>query len=192
MFRDAERFFEVLPDHEGFPDQWFLNDPVSDDGTEIDAREFVKGSSYRDALPMRLSVGNPGRELAFNLGAFDMPVVEFSLAETIRQVAPDTAEFFPVRIDGALRRYEIMNVSRNVDCLDETHSIFTRWEPEHGRPDRTGSLKMISRIIIDPKKAKGSHLFRIAGWPLALLVSERLKGAIEGVPELGILFGPVT
>ncbi len=192
MFRDADRFFEVLADHEGFPDQWFLTDPVSDHGTESDARDFVNGSGYRDVLPARLSVGNPGRELAFNLGAFDMPVVEFSLAETIRQIAPDAAEFFPVRIDGALRRYEIMNVYRSVECLDETHSIFTRWTPEDERPDRTGSLKMISVIIIDPKKAKGSHLFRLAGWPLALLVSERLKCAIEGVPDLGILFGPVT
>lgn len=116
MFRDADRFFEVLADHEGFPDQWFLNDPVSDHGTEIDARDFVNGSGYRDVLPARLSVGNPGRELAFNLGAFDMPVVEFSLAETIRQIAPDAAEFFPIRIDGALRRYEIMNVYRSVEC----------------------------------------------------------------------------
>ena len=165
---------------------------VGDDETDIDARGFVKGNGYRGALPVKLSVGNPGRELAFNLGAFDMPVVESSLAETIRQIAPDAAEFFPVRINGARGRYEIMNVYRSVECLDDTHSIYTRRGPEDERPDRTGSLKMISVIIIDPKKAKGSHLFRIAGWPLALLVSKRLKCAIEGVPDLGIPFGPVT
>jgi hypothetical protein len=192
MFRDADRFFEVLPDHEGFPDQWFLNDPVAADGSEILPEDFVTHGRYHGTLPVRLSVGNPGRELAFNLGPYEMPVVESSLSETIRQIAPNAAEFFPVRINGARGRYEIMNVYRSVECLDETHSIFTRWGPEDERPDRTGSLKMISRIIIDPKRAKGSHLFRITGWPLALLVSERLKCAIEGTPNLGILFGPVT
>ena len=121
-----------------------------------------------------------------------MPVVSMDVGQTIQRIAPREVELFPVDIPGAKQRYAILNAICLVNCLDEFRSEFTRWELKDNRPEMMGRYKMISTIRIDPLRARGHHIFRIMGWPLALLVSGVVKHAIEDVPNLGVEFRPVT
>lgn len=66
------------------------------------------------------------------------------------------------------------------------------WTEKDNYPEMLGNYKMISTIRIDPARTDGHHLFRIARWPLALLVSEDLKRALEGIPSLGVVFESVV
>jgi Immunity protein family (Imm11) len=187
-----EQVFGVYPDHTSFPDQWFLSDPQTADGEEIDARDFTEGRPYTGPAPALVPVYQPGKEVAFSLSSFDMPVVSAIVADAIQLVAPGEVEFFPVRIAGAKGQYQILNAVCRAECLDEARSEFTMWTDQDNYPEMMGNYKMISTIRIDPARTEGYHIFRIARWTLALLVSDTLKNALEDIPNLGVVFEPVV
>lgn len=182
------KYFEIRPDDEKYPLQWFLDEPLTVDDFEIDARAFVRGRPYVGTRPARVPVGNPGTELAFSFGAFDMPVVLSEVADTVRRIANDDVECFPVQIPGSTKSYVVLNAVVSLDCLDESRSELTRWTSADHRPDRLGEIHMISKIRIDPVRAEGHQVFRIKGWPIALLVTEKIKNALESFPNLGVTF----
>jgi hypothetical protein len=185
-------FWRVLVDHEGFADQWFLDEPITAGGEEIDAREFTEGVPYPGPRPAVVPVGNSGRELAFSFGAFDMPVVSTAIADVIFRIAPDDVECFPINVPGSKGTYVILNVICALDCLDEEKSEFTRWTKEDERPDRLGQYHVISTIRVDPSRAQDHHIFRIKDWPLALLLSNTLKNALADIPDLGVVFSQAS
>ena len=58
--------------------------------------------------------------------------------------------------------------------------------------DRLQATVTIPGIRIDPSRTLNHHIFRIKDWPIALLVSEEIKNALEGMPDLGIIFSPAS
>jgi len=121
-----------------------------------------------------------------------MPVVTSEIADLLAELAPHDIEIFPVHVADTNQQFAILNVVALVDCLDERRSTVTRWTPESSRPDLLGQIKMISRIRLDPAQVGDHHLFRLTGWPLALLVSESARRLIESVPNAGVIFDPVV
>jgi hypothetical protein len=193
MQRRAEVFFRVYPDHAEYPDQWFMDEPRTADGEEIDARDFTEGVAYKGTAAAVLPVMQAGRQVAFSLSAFDMPVVSEAAANVVRRIGrAEDFELFPVKIRGAHGQHYILNVICRLECLDEARSEFTMWSQQDNDPQMMGNYKMISTIRIDPARAAGHHIFRIARWPLALLVSETLKEALEEIPDLGVVFESVV
>lgn len=192
MNSQVEAFYRVYPDFGQHSDQWFLDDPQTVEGEEIDARDFTEGLPYRGPTPFRIPIAQPGKEVAFALGAFDMPVVSTAVAEAIERLAPGEAEFFPIEIAGAKNQYRILNAICRAECLDEARSEFTMWSAQDNNPEMLGNYKMISTIRLEPARAEGRHIFRLARWPLALLVSETLKREIEDIPDLGVVFESVV
>jgi hypothetical protein len=187
-----KRIFDIRADRAKFPDKWFLDEPLAMAGDEIDEREFAAGIPYAGPLPAVVPVYKPGKELAFNLGAFDMPVVSAAVADIICHAAGDDVECFPVTIPGARGSYRILNAVYSLDCLDEQRSEFTRWRPGDHRSDLLGQYRMISTIRIDPRRTGHHHVFRIKNWPIALLVSNTIKDALITIPDLGIVFEPAS
>jgi hypothetical protein len=47
---------------------------------------------------------------------------------------------------------------------------------------------MVMNLKIDPARAVNRHVLRIRGWEVALLVSERVKTALEAIENLGVIF----
>jgi hypothetical protein len=188
----THEFFQILPDDARFPDQWFLDDPRTDDGEEIDSREFTLGKPYRGPRPKTVPIGKPGRAIAFTFGAFDMPVVSNLVVDAIARLALPEAEFFPVMIEGARAEYQIANAVVRADCLDEARSEYTLWDADDLLPEHAGQYRMVSTIRIDPTRARGHHIFRLSRWPVALLVSDALRQELQSVPNLGVVFDPVV
>jgi uncharacterized protein DUF1629 len=188
---ESKQLYQLLPDHIRCPDQWFVRDPRTAEGSEIDPRDFSDGRPYFGPAPVTAFIGNPGRELAFNLGAFDMPVVSAEVAAIIWRIAPLDVQCFAIDIPGATGSYQILNAVCSLDCLDEERSEFTRWQEGDGQPDRIGQYHSIPTIRIDPLRTQGHHVFRILNWPVALFVSGVIKNALVGIPNLGVVFDPV-
>jgi uncharacterized protein DUF1629 len=79
------------------------------------------------------------------------------------------------------------------ECVDEQRSEgVSRWTAEDGRPDRIGDYHAMDKLVIDPERAGGLDFFRVAHYSIALIVSERLKRAMEDAKLLGPRFEPVT
>ena len=171
--------------------RWYLDEPTTSDGQHIDARQFVRGVAYVGPMPCHVPVQVPGEPLAVNLAAFDMPVFSREAAQIAEQIAPDEIERFPVLVDLRDGGYEIVNVKCSAACLDEHQSEVMRWHATNGRPDKAGQYRMVTKLMIDPARAGGLDIFRIRGWEIALIVSDRLRRALCGVPRLGVSFLPV-
>jgi Immunity protein family (Imm11) len=184
-------YYRILADDRRFPDRWFLDEPVANGGNEIDAREFAYGRSYTGPLPVNVPVQCDGRKVQFNLAAFDMPVVSEEIAHLVAKIACAEVECFPVTIGGAIPGYAILNAVCREACVDESRSEILRWNPEDGRPDKVGRYRMVSNLTIDPARAQNRHLFRVEDWEVALIVSDKVKEALEDIPNLGVVFAPV-
>lgn len=186
------RYYRVRTDDKHFADRWFLDEPLAQDGTEIDAREFAYGRPYAGAPPNTVPIQYAGRVVAFNLAAFDMPVVSDEIADLVERIAPGEAERYPVTIGSGIQGYSILNAICREACVDETRSLVTRWGPGDFRQDKIGRYRMVSNLTVDPSRANGRHIFRIEDFEVALLVSEVLKDAIERIPNNGVKFEPAS
>lgn len=185
-------YYKVISDDLDFADRWFLGEPASAASTTIDARLFTDARVYHGPLPADLPIKQHGRPVQFLLAAFDMPVVSTRVADIVEQHAPGEIQRFPVTLDGRVRGYEILNVLTAVACVDETRTKIERWKPEDDRPDKVGQYRAIYNLTVDPLRAAGRHIFRLAEWDIALIVSDTLRRALLVVPDLGIDFKRVT
>lgn len=187
------RYFRVLADDNQFGNRWFLDEPLSECGQSIDARLFRYGTIYEGIAPHSVPVQQEGKRIAFNLAAFDMPVVTNEVVSIVRALAETDCEFFPVVIGESNVGMSILNVVRRIECVDELRcEEVMKWRPEDCRPDRLGCYRSIGGLRIDPAKTAGHHIFRIYGWEVSLIVSEVIRAKLDTIEDLGIVFDDVT
>jgi hypothetical protein len=184
-------YFDVIADDKKFDSRWFLGEPLTNSLEEIDSRLFRYGVEYSGQLPCRVPISQEGTSVAFNLAAFDMPVINEEARDALLSVTSYGYELFPVEVDSLDERFWILNVTSRVPCVDESRCQFLKWGPEDSRPDRIGSYRSISNLKINPRQVNG-HIFRIKGWEVVMIVSGEVVRALTGVPNLGIVFVNVT
>lgn len=181
------RYFE-LTDDVHVPNRWHLGEVSSKDGNKPRLRvgmPFPGGGLHTEAF-------RPGDALPFSLSSFAVPIVGVSLSEAIVRVADGDVQRLPVEIYGS-PGFEVLNVLRVVRCLDERRSEFVKWTAQDHRADLAGQYRMVTRLRLDPGAIPAdAHAFRVEGWLIALIVSERVKDAMEAVGCLGARFAPVT
>lgn len=100
----------------------------------------------------------------------------------------------PIVIEGTsvVRNYAIPHCLRMVDCLDETQSDILKWPSDAGERSANHRYRMVTNLAIDRRKVPASaHFFRIQRWPIALIVSELVKDAMQRKGCLGAKFEQV-
>lgn len=147
---------------------------IKRNGVDVDADLLTNGSIFEyDATQTYLVEGDVTGMFDFCLASFDVPIVSEEFAHLLSVVAEKDCQLIPVKTSSG-GHFFILNALRRVRCLDESRSLFTKWEASDGRPDRTGQYRMVAELRIDPEAALGSEVFRIVGWDVPLIVSERL------------------
>lgn len=172
-------------------DRWYLKAPVTSDGHEVDARLFTKCLEYSGSNELLLPIRKSGRPVSFNFADFDMPVVLDQIGEAILN-RTDEVQRVPVQIHGVAEKYEILNVLANVSCIDKRNSEFDVWKEGDGRPDKVGRIRMVTRLRINPCDAYGHSIFRLAEWPIALIVSDEIRSLLQSSNVTGIGFEPMN
>lgn len=181
------RYFE-LTDDVHVPTRWHLGEVV--DG-EARAPRLHAGLRFPGGT-LHVGISRPGMPLDFSLTSFAVPIARVSLADAFEQVAGADVQRLPVMVDGATG-FEVLNVVRVVRCLDESRSQFLKWTERDHRADLAGQYRMVTRLkVVGPEIPVGVHAFRIEAWPIALVVSEQLKAAMEHAGCLGAKFEEVT
>ena len=180
-----------LCDDMQMPDRWHLRAPVLPSGEEIDARLFTGGRPVDPPASLRLPLRQPGRPLDFTLGDFDMPVATRPLAEYLARLAPGSVQCVPVSIDGEADEFVILNVLRSVRCLDEASSKIQYWTAADGRPEKVGQYRMVLNETIDAQRAAGFDLFRLGGWEIVIVCTDRVKQDLEKQGFSGLTFIPL-
>jgi hypothetical protein len=157
-----------------------LGPPYDPAGNEVDPRIFTKGAPVSVQPPLTIPVRELGDKVDFNFCAFDMVVTPRAFNVELEKLVGSAIQRIPVTVEGEGDRFEILNICESVQCLDELRTgEIIRWTVEDGRPDRIGDYHIIRGLRIDPAAAQGHHIFRVAGWSLALIVSEEVKRFFE-------------
>ncbi len=133
-----------------------------------------------------------GQPLDFTLTSFNLPIVSRPLARSMKELAGTDLEVLPVELDSH-PGYFALNPLLVVECLDEKRTHFLKWKAEDGRPDRVGQYRSVTDLYIESSRVPDrAHVFRVAGWEVALVVSETMRGVMENAGARGAVFTAVT
>jgi hypothetical protein len=173
-------------------DAELLDDPRGDWDEEFaDHRPFLRGRRLELSTPLLVAVAEPGRPLDIAMTAHGNWYVTPPIGQILEEYAgPERVQRLPCRVaDG--RSLEILNVLDFVDCLDLGRSRGILYFDEREGPggvNRNEAIKYIRQIAIDRSRAAGHHIFRIKGYSQPLIVSQRVRSAIEACGARGAMF----
>ncbi|QNM95560.1 imm11 family protein [Chitinimonas koreensis] len=184
-------FYRILADPAATT-RWYLKSPTDLHGIEVDPRIFTQGLCVNSLQPLNLPLRRPGYEVDFNFCDFDMVVTPAVINVELERLVGEVIQRIPVQINGSSNKYEILNICNLVQCIDESKSMYTKWTDSDGRPEKIGEYRMIAKISIDPLAANGHHIFRLSGWPIALIISEEVKSLLETRKVSGIKYEHVS
>jgi len=183
------RYFE-LRDDMLIAKRWHLGEVVASSGDEPRLRVGISFDAGEQ--PLKVEVGQVGKALEYSSTSFAVPIARLSLGEAIEQVAAGDVQRIPVNMPG-YHDFEVLNSVRVVRCLDENRSEFTKWTKNDHRAHLAGQYRMVTRLkIMSEHVPADAHFFRVEGWLVALIVSEKVKEAMERVGCLGAKFVAVT
>ncbi|WP_141324495.1 DUF1629 domain-containing protein [Myxococcus sp. AB025B] len=185
------RYFRWMDDAE-VPGRWHLRSPVNLQGQEENPWSFTAGTRIDAPGPLRVPVSRAGRALDFSLTGLAVPIVHVRVATLLTELAPEDVQVIPVEIPGHPEQYSILVATKLIECIDDAASReVERWTAEDGRPEKVGQYRDVDGLRIDPSKVGEAKLFRTGGWPVALIVSEDLKLALEALGVTGTRFTEV-
>jgi hypothetical protein len=108
-------------------------------------------------------------------------------------MAPGDMQLIPVDVEAHAEQFYILVCTQLVKCIDDEKSGEVRyWKPEDGRPEMTGTYRVVYAMRIDPTKVGDAQVFRTWGYEGDLIVSEDVKQALERVGATGTRFTEVT
>jgi len=187
------QYFVVATDDQRYEDRWFFDEVEDENRLMIDSRLFVYGDKYSGSTPKYVPIDIQGRRVAFNLGAFDCPVVTSEVAGILERFAIGELQRFPVTVAPlGLQGYEIVNITRKVKCVDEHRSVFTRFGNDVYQKRLIGKYQMFLQLRLDAAQCSEFDIFRIEDWVMPIIVSDRVREALCHIPDLGIVFVSVT
>jgi hypothetical protein len=183
------RFHELFFDSR-IRDQWVLAEPIDEHGEELDLWQFFSGQPIAQVGTPRITLAAPGRVLDFSFTTLSIPIIHARLVPLFGRLGlQQQVQFLPVEVSGRTESYFIVNTLRVISCIDDARCERVEyWRPEDGAPDRTGDYRLVRGLRINPSQAVDSDIFRPRGWSSVLLVSERLKQALEDEQVGGIRF----
>ncbi|MBZ0143936.1 MAG: hypothetical protein K8F56_10165 [Rhodocyclaceae bacterium] len=168
--------------------RWHLGEVAVQDTPEFNTFE---GGELPSDLRAVAEIARHGRALAFCLTSFAVPVASTALGRAVCSVAGREVQQIPTCIGGD-SGFVVLHAKNLYDCLDESRSEFVKWTASDHRSDLAGHYRMVTSLSIDSSRVPSdAQVFRIARWSIALIVSERVKRAMEFAGCLGAKFQKV-
>lgn len=186
-------FFDLNIDVD-VPGRWYLAEPVQPSGEEIsDIWRFSLGQPVDLRETLRIPLYRPGRSLDFTTaGAGRTPILSGRAAAVFRELASSDVQLFPVEVEGETELYHLLNVARQIRCIDDAACEEVQYYPRHGvQAHRAGEYRSVSGLRIDPSKVGDSRVFRLWGWSPPLIVDAEIKQALERTGIVGGRFDAV-
>lgn len=187
------RYFD-LSDDMRIPGRWVLHQAdVDDRGRRVGPWQFGEGRAMNLEGKPILGVSLPGVPLDFSLTELAAPVVTQRVVALFERLGlQKEVQFVPAHVEGHVSPYFILNTLQTIRCIDEARCEEVRlWEPWHGEPEKTGQYRNVAGLKIDPTKVGSANIFRPWGWTVVLVVSERVKLAMEEEGITGARFTEV-
>ncbi len=173
-------------------DGWVVSPKARfDDGSGLDPWAYRRCIRVDDPRPIPFEVIQEGRRQDFNVTPFSPTVVSRRMAETIASIAPDDVQRLPAAVDGEEDgEWEVLNVLACPECIDRDRSIIQYHPPDD--PDHPGLPRGVVKLVIDPARSRGCHIFLPKHWPIAIVVSQAIKDRLVELGATGVQYVVVS
>lgn len=173
-----------------FPKCWYLGD-ISN---VKDEWAFMQGKPVNEKKFKNLAVkiSKKGARMDFTeTSAFIAPIISEKFAECLSDYK-DEVQLIPVKVPDAKERYFIMVIKNKIDCVDESKSIFSKFEKDDEvRPDLAGEYREIGVLKINTTVVDKA-IFRLDKFNVYIIINGDLKKKLEKAKLTGVVFKPVT
>jgi hypothetical protein len=182
------RYYKIY-DNVYIPGRWYLRMPLGRDDELFDTWRFKEGRLLDIKEPIGLSMKPAGIPLDFS-HALGIPVVNHRVVALFERLGIEKeVQFIPVEIEGQTEPWFVLNALQVIKCIDDTRcEEVLYWQPEDNRPELVGEYRSVAGMRIDPEKVGDAHIFRPWGWTVVLIVSGRVKQAMEAEGITGAKF----
>lgn len=185
------KYYRLLDDI-NYPQRWYLGDIIETN----DDWQFTSGQKINELLlsgNLSINVYKDGKPMDYTTNeAYSVPIVSARIKAQLGDVKE--LQFIPVGINGkgVSLSYFIMVVTEKKSCVNEDLSEFGKFiEGDPIRPDLAGEYSWFTKLIVDQNKINGEDIFRIDKATNYLIVSEKIKKAIEDINTTGVKFTEV-
>ena len=163
------------------PDQWILARPLNARGEWIIPWDLQQGKPVHLEGEPFVPIAQSGISLDYNDTLVGIDVLNQRLATLWEHLGIQKEyQLIPARVEGQTERYFILNTLRIIRCVDEARcDEVTFWEPRHGDPEMVGHYRNVSGLKINPAAVGDAQIFRPWGWTGTLIVSGRIKQAMD-------------
>jgi hypothetical protein len=185
-----KRFFR-LSDDVNVPHRWHLNTPTDRQGRQVDDRQFTCGTPVHMTERLRIPIEITGKPLDYSEANVLLPVVHVRVASMFSELASDDVQLIPVDVEGQPDQYLILVATRLIRCIDEQASRIQLWTHEDGLPDMVGRYASVRDLRIDKAKVGSAKVFRCEEWTGPLIISEKIKNALDRMDATGTRFEEV-
>ena len=184
------RYFELW-DKMSVPGRWVLyQKDIDDHGQAVDPWQFKRGT----LLPLErrpvLGIAHAGNPLDFSLTELATPVVTGRVVSLFEQLElGKEVQFIPAQVEGQTEPYFILNVLQVIRCIDDARcEEVGYWTSEDGETDLIGKYEKVRGLKVDPARLGAVSICRPWGWTGAIIVTERVKLAMESAGITGTRF----
>ncbi len=186
----STRYFELWDDME-VPGRWVLHQKdIDEHGRSVDPWLFDNGTLlHLEGRPV-LGISHPGVPLDFSLTELATPIVTERVVSLFDQLElGKEVQFIPAQVEGRTEPYFILNTLHILRCIDDARcETVVYWTPEDGEPELVGKYQNVRGLKVDPARMGDVGICRPWGWTVALIVSERVKLAMENAGITGTRF----
>ncbi|OJH38875.1 imm11 family protein [Cystobacter ferrugineus] len=174
-------------------DRWTLGDPMDGNGQELWHGHLTEGTPISVQGPVRIGLYAPGRPLDFSTTALGVPIIHGKVKKLLEpRGLSSQMQLFPIIVEGQAEPYYLLNLLRVVRCIDDARCEEVAYRTvEDGYEDRIGEYRNVVGMRIDPSKVGDAEIFRPWGWQTNIIVSERVKRAMEESGMTGARFTEV-
>lgn len=176
-------------------ERWFLKTLNIVDENKISVWKFLSPAQVKlpDTEKLKISVREDGEPLDFTFADFEVLVLNEKIAFFL---SDEECQLIPVEVDSIKNKhsYFIVVLLNSVDCLDESRSVFEKWQSNDPiRSDLAGDYKGIYTLFVDPNKIKQDNtIFRLGKSDNIIIINEKLKMQFESNGITGVKFKEVT
>ncbi|KFA93231.1 imm11 family protein [Archangium violaceum] len=185
-----QRYFELW-DKMNVPGRWVLYQKDIDEyGNRVEPWLFDKGRLVQlEGRPV-LGIAHPGRALDFSLTELATPVVTGRVVSLFERLdLGEEVQFIPAQVEGQSEPFFILNALHVIRCIDDARcEHVSYWTPEDGEPELVGKYQNVRGLKVDPARMGNVRICRPWGWTGALIVTERIKLAMESAEITGTRF----
>jgi len=170
----SARYYKLFCDRY-VPGRWYIKDPLDANGEFGMPSEFLQDGPLRIEREPFLPVSHPGLALDFTEAGVGIMVISQRLRSLYERLGlQNDCQFIPCHVDGKTERYFIFQPLRIIKCIDEARCRAVAFDS-----DGSGRYSNVRGLKIDPTKVGDANIFRPWGWTVVLIISERVKLAME-------------